>query len=100
MSAASLHEEERASSAENGAPAPEAGRKLAAELEKHLRERPFVVLGAVAAVGFVAGSLFGSRLGQVLAAAAGGYALREALRVGMDMNGIRAGLDRLAGTSD
>ena len=73
------------------------GKNLGEQLETQLKERPYVVLGAVAGVGFVAGSLLGSRLGQVAIALAGGYLVRNMIRGGGgDVQRIvKQGIDKL-----
>ncbi len=77
-----------------------AGRNLGAQVEEQVRKRPYVVIGAAAGMGFVAGSLLGSRLGQLLVAAGIGYAAREVLEGDVDMDRIREGIARLTGESE
>jgi hypothetical protein len=74
----------------------EAGRNLGAQLEEQARKRPYVVIGAAAGVGFVAGSLFGSRLGQLLLAAGIGYVAKNVLEGDIGMDRIQEGIERLA----
>jgi hypothetical protein len=74
----------------------EAGRNLAAQIEQQAVKRPFVVIGAAAGVGFVAGSLFGSRLGQVLLAAAGGYVAKNLLEGEIGLKRLQDNLEKLA----
>jgi hypothetical protein len=74
----------------------EAGRNLATQLEQQAAKRPFVVIGAAAGVGFVAGSLFGSRLGQALLAAAGGYFAKNLLEGDGVLRRLQDNLDKLA----
>jgi hypothetical protein len=78
----------------------EVGKRLGAEVEEQLHKRPYVVLGAVAGLGFTAGSLLGSRLGQLLLAAGLGYAIKNVLEDDIGMERIRAGLDRLTAEGD
>jgi hypothetical protein len=78
----------------------EVGKRLGAEVEEQLRKRPYVVLGAVAGLGFTAGSLLGSRLGQLIVAAGLGYAIKNVLEDDVGMERIRAGLDRLTAEAD
>jgi ElaB/YqjD/DUF883 family membrane-anchored ribosome-binding protein len=75
----------------------EAGRNLGEQIDGQVRKRPYVALGAAAGVGFVAGSLFGSRLGQVLLAAGIGYAAKHALGadLGLGLDRIHSALERL-----
>jgi hypothetical protein len=73
-----------------------AGKNLGAQLEEHVHKRPYVVIGAAAGLGFVAGSLFGSRLGQVLLAAGLGYLAKNVFEGDVGMERIREGLERLA----
>ena len=75
----------------------DAGRNLGVQLEEQVHKRPYVVLGAAAGAGLVAGSLFGRRLGQVLLAAGVGYVARNVVGGGFDIDRIQAGLERLAG---
>jgi hypothetical protein len=72
-------------------------RNLAAQVEEQIGKRPYVVIGAAAGLGFVAGSLFGSRLGQVLLAVGLGYALKNALGGELGVERIQAGLEKLTG---
>jgi len=60
----------------------EVGGNLASQVTEQARKRPTVALGAAAGLGFVAGSLFGSRLGQMCLAAAIGYVARNAFENG------------------
>jgi ElaB/YqjD/DUF883 family membrane-anchored ribosome-binding protein len=73
----------------------EAGKNVGAQIEEQVQKRPHVVIGAAAGLGFVAGSLFGSRLGQVLLAAGLGYVARNFVEGG-DIDRLREGLERLA----
>jgi ElaB/YqjD/DUF883 family membrane-anchored ribosome-binding protein len=74
----------------------EAGRNLGAQLEEQIHRRPYMVIGAAAGVGFVAGSLFGSRLGQLLLAAGMGYVAKNVLEGEIGMDRIQEGIERLA----
>ena len=73
----------------------ELGRNLGGQLQAQARKRPYMMLGAAAGIGFVAGSLFGSRLGQVAIAAAVGYFARNVLEGEMG-EPIRHGFEKLA----
>jgi hypothetical protein len=64
-------------------------RNLGRQLEAQVRERPLVALGAAAGVGFVAGSLLGSRLGQIAIALGIGYLAKNLV------NGEPGGVERL-----
>ena len=57
----------------------EVGKNLGDQIEDQLRERPYVVLGVATGIGFIAGSVMGSRLGQMAVALAGGYLARNLL---------------------
>jgi ElaB/YqjD/DUF883 family membrane-anchored ribosome-binding protein len=74
----------------------EAGRNLGTQLEEQVQKRPYMVIGAAAGVGFVAGSLFGSRLGQLLLAAGIGYLAKNVLEGEIGMGRIQEGIERLA----
>jgi ElaB/YqjD/DUF883 family membrane-anchored ribosome-binding protein len=74
----------------------EAGKNIGMQLEEHVHKRPYVVIGAAVGVGFVAGSLFGSRLGQVLIAAGIGYVAKNVLEGDIGMDRIQDGIERLA----
>jgi hypothetical protein len=76
----------------------EVGRNLGAQLEEQLQKRPYVVVGAAAGIGFVAGSLFGSRLGQMLLAAGLGYVVKNVLE-GQGVESLQAGLEKLTADS-
>jgi len=72
-------------------------RNLGAQIEEQVGKRPYFVIGAAAGIGFALGSLFGSRLGQVLLAVGLGYALKNALAGELGVERIQAGLERLTG---
>jgi ElaB/YqjD/DUF883 family membrane-anchored ribosome-binding protein len=78
----------------------EAGRNLGSQLEEQMVRRPYVVVGAAAGIGFVAGSLFGSRLGQMILAVGVGYAAKNVLASSGGLEKIRSGIDKLAETLD
>ncbi len=78
----------------------EVGRNLGAQIEEQVHKRPFVILGAAVGAGFIAGSLFGSRLGQIMLAAGIGYAAKNVIGGDLDVEGLEAGLERLRGDSD
>ena len=73
----------------------EVGQNLGEQIDEQVRKRPYVALGAAAGVGFVAGSLFGSRLGQVLLAAGIGYAAKHALGGDLGLDRIQAAIEKL-----
>jgi ElaB/YqjD/DUF883 family membrane-anchored ribosome-binding protein len=74
----------------------EAGKNLGVQLEEQARKRPYVVIGAAAGLGFVAGSLLGSRLGQLLLAAGIGYLAKDVFDGEMGIDRIQEGIERLA----
>ncbi len=76
----------------------EVGRNLGGQIDEQVRKRPYAVLGAAVGFGFVAGSILGSRLGQVLLAAGVGYAAKRVLGGEFGIDRIQAGLEKL--TSD
>jgi hypothetical protein len=69
-------------------------------VEEQVHKRPFAILGATVGLGFAAGSLFGSRLGQMLLAGGIGYIIRNATGAEPSVDRIRTGLERLAGEGD
>jgi len=73
-----------------------AGRNLGAQLQEQARKRPFVVMGAAAGLGFVAGSMLGTRLGQLVLAAGIGYAAKDILEGEFGVDRITEGVERLA----
>jgi hypothetical protein len=75
----------------------EVGRNLSGQLDDQVRKRPYAVVGAAAGIGFVAGSILGSRLGQVLLAAGMGYMAKHVLAGDFGIDRIQAGLERLTG---
>jgi ElaB/YqjD/DUF883 family membrane-anchored ribosome-binding protein len=75
----------------------EVGRNLSGQLDDQVRKRPYAVVGAAAGVGFVAGSILGSRLGQVLLAAGLGYLAKHVVAGDFGIDRIQAGLERLTG---
>ncbi len=74
----------------------EVGRNLGSQLEEQTRKRPYVVVGAAAGLGFVAGSIFGSRLGQVILAVGVGYAAKHLLGGDFGVDRLEEGLGKLA----
>jgi hypothetical protein len=78
----------------------EVGRNLSGQLDEQVRKRPYMVVGAAAGFGFVAGSILGSRLGQVLLAVGVGYAAKHVLGGELGLDKLQAGLERLAGEAD
>jgi hypothetical protein len=75
----------------------EVAENLGAQFNEQAHKRPFVVIGAAAGVGFVAGSLFGSRFGQMLLAVGVGYSIKSALGGDLGVERIRAGIEKLTG---
>lgn len=73
------------------------GRNLAVQVDEQVQKRPYVAVGAAAGLGFVAGSLFGSRLGQMLLAIGMGYAVKAILGDGASLEALEAGLERMTG---
>lgn len=78
----------------------EVGQNLSGQIDEQVRKRPYVVLGAAAGIGFIAGSLFGSRLGQVLLAAGIGYAAKQALGGDLGLDRIQAAIEKLTRESE
>ena len=79
------------------------GRNLSEQLEVQMRERPYVVLGAAAGVGFALGAMVGSRLGQIALAAGVGYVGKNLLRgVAAEevQKLVKRGIDRLTQDRD
>ncbi|HXX67012.1 MAG TPA: hypothetical protein VEK07_07520 [Polyangiaceae bacterium] len=72
-------------------------RNLGAQIEQQVGKRPYLAIGAAAGIGFALGSVFGSRLGQVLLAVGLGYALKNALAGEIGVERIQAGLEKLTG---
>jgi hypothetical protein len=75
-------------------------RNLGGQLDEQVRRRPYVVLGAAVGVGFVAGSILGSRLGQMLLAVGIGYAAKRVLGEDFGIDRIQAELEKLSGEGD
>ena len=78
----------------------EVGRNLGDQLDEQVRKRPYAVIGAAAGLGFVAGSILGSRLGQVLLAVGVGYAAKRVLGDEFGIDRLQAGLERLASETE
>jgi ElaB/YqjD/DUF883 family membrane-anchored ribosome-binding protein len=78
----------------------EVGRNLGGQIDEQVRKRPYVVLGAAAGFGFVAGSVLGSRLGQVLLAAGLGYAAKRVLGGDFGIERIQAEIEKLTGEAE
>jgi ElaB/YqjD/DUF883 family membrane-anchored ribosome-binding protein len=73
------------------------GRNLATQLAEQVEKRPYVAIGAAAGAGFVVGSVFGSRLGQMLLAAAIGYAMKNVIEGNIGVEQIEERLEALTG---
>jgi hypothetical protein len=75
----------------------EVGKNLGAQLEEQVQKRPYVVIGAAAGIGFVAGSLFGSRLGQMLLAAGLGYIAKNLVAGDISVEHLQEKLEEISG---
>jgi hypothetical protein len=75
----------------------EVGKNLGEQIEEQVQKRPYVVIGAAAGIGFVAGSLFGSRLGQMLLAAGLGYLAKHLVAGDIDVTRLQEKLEELSG---
>ncbi|HTB79198.1 MAG TPA: hypothetical protein VK762_38405 [Polyangiaceae bacterium] len=78
----------------------EVGRNLGNQIDEQVRKRPYAVLGAAAGFGFVAGSILGSRLGQMLLAAGVGYAAKRVLGGDFGIERLQAELEKLTGEAE
>jgi hypothetical protein len=78
----------------------EVGRNLGSQIDEQVRKRPYTALGAAAGFGFVAGSILGSRLGQVLLAAGIGYAAKRVLGGDFGLDRIQAEIEKLTGEAE
>jgi ElaB/YqjD/DUF883 family membrane-anchored ribosome-binding protein len=77
----------------------EVGRNLTAQIDEQVHKRPYVAIGAATGLGFVAGSLFGSRFGQVLMAVGLGYIAKGVLGDAASLDTLQAGIERMTGES-
>jgi ElaB/YqjD/DUF883 family membrane-anchored ribosome-binding protein len=75
----------------------EVGKNLGGQVDDQVHKRPYVVIGAAAGAGFIAGSILGSRLGQVLLATGVGYAAKHLLGPDFGLDRLQAGLEKLTG---
>jgi ElaB/YqjD/DUF883 family membrane-anchored ribosome-binding protein len=75
----------------------EAARNLAPQIDEQVHKRPYVIVGGAAALGFVAGSLLGSRFGQLVLALGLGYVARNVLGGEIDAASIEAGVGKFTG---
>ncbi len=73
----------------------EVARNLGAQLDEQVHKRPYVVLGTTAALGFVAGSVLGSRFGQLVLAVGLGYVVRNVLGGEIDLGALSAEAEKL-----
>jgi hypothetical protein len=73
----------------------EMARKLGADATAQARRRPQLAIGVALAVGFVAGSVLGTRLGQVLVAGAAGYLIKHVLLGDSALEELRRSLERI-----
>jgi hypothetical protein len=78
----------------------EVGRNLGGQLDEQVHKRPYAVLGAALGLGFAAGSVLGSRLGQVLLAGGLGYVAKHFLGPDFGIERIQATLERLAAEAE
>jgi hypothetical protein len=78
----------------------EVGRNLGNQIDEQVRKRPYAALGAAAGFGFVAGSILGSRLGQMLLAAGIGYAAKRVLGGDFSLDRIQAEIEKLTGEAE
>jgi hypothetical protein len=62
-----------------------------------VHKRPYVFVGGAAALGFFAGSLLGSRFGQLVLAVGLGYIARNVLGGDIDAASIEAGMGKITG---
>jgi hypothetical protein len=74
----------------------ELGGRLGAQLEAQARKHPYATISAAAGLGFVAGSLFGSKLGQVALAAGVGYVAKNVLEGDLAVELLRQAIEKLA----
>jgi ElaB/YqjD/DUF883 family membrane-anchored ribosome-binding protein len=77
----------------------EAGRNLSTQVDEQVQKRPYVAIGAAAGIGFVAGSLFGTRLGQLVMALGLGYLTKSMLGDRASFESLQAGLEKMTGES-
>jgi ElaB/YqjD/DUF883 family membrane-anchored ribosome-binding protein len=70
-------------------------RNLGAQLDEQVHKRPYVILGTTAALGFVAGSVLGSRFGQLVLALGLGYVARNILGGEIDVGALGAEVGKL-----
>ena len=75
----------------------EVGKNLGGQVDDQVQKRPYVVIGAAAGAGFIAGSILGSRLGQILLATGVGYAAKQLLGSDFGLERLQAGLEKLTG---
>ena len=73
----------------------ELGRRLGAQIGEQARLRPYAVLSAAAGIGFVAGSLLGSRLGQIALAAGVGYVAKNLIEGELGLELFHQALEKL-----
>src|SRR5580700_9039561 len=75
----------------------EVGKNLGGQVDDQVQKRPYIVIGAAAGAGFIAGSILGSRLGQILLATGVGYAAKQLLGSDFGLERLQAGLEKLTG---
>ncbi len=74
----------------------ELGRHLGAQISEQARRRPYAILSAAAGIGFVAGSLLGSKLGQIALAVGVGYVAKNVVEGELGLELVRHALEKLA----
>jgi len=75
----------------------EVARNLGSQLDEQVHKRPYVLVGSAAVLGFVAGSLLGSRFGQLVLAVSLGYVARNVLGGEIDASSIQANVGKFTG---
>jgi hypothetical protein len=74
-----------------------AGQNLGGQVDQQVRKRPYVAVGLAAGLGFLAGSIFGSRLGQMVLAMGVGFVVKSALAGDFAPEKVRSRLEKITG---
>jgi ElaB/YqjD/DUF883 family membrane-anchored ribosome-binding protein len=75
----------------------EVGVNLGSQVDEQVHKRPYIAVAVAVGLGFIAGSLLGNRLGQIVLAFGIGYAAKSMLGDRAGLETLHTGLERLTG---
>ena len=74
-------------------------RKLGTDAIEQTKAHPQIAVGVGVGIGFIAGSIFGTRLGQLACALGAGYVLKHALANGASLDSIQRSIEKLVNSA-